>query len=104
MAPISQYRIASEANEIALARSAAPASISEGAEILVLGERGYDVAVKGTNGFVCLVAGLGTIISITPSSGTRRHAAPNLESHSRAFGSPPASHAHQMGLGRRIQD
>jgi hypothetical protein len=56
MAPISQYRIASEANEIALARSAAPASISDGAEVLVLGERGYDIAVKGTNGFVCLVA------------------------------------------------
>jgi len=56
MAPISQYRIAREADEIALARSAAPASISDGAEILVLGERGYEVAVKGTNGFVCLVA------------------------------------------------
>ena len=56
MAPISQYRIASAADEIALARSAAPGSVSDGAEILVLGERGYEVAVKGTNGFVCLVA------------------------------------------------
>jgi len=37
MAPISQYRIASAADEIALARSAAPASVSDGAEILVLG-------------------------------------------------------------------
>ncbi|MGH8282944.1 MAG: hypothetical protein ACRESE_03770 [Gammaproteobacteria bacterium] len=55
MAPIGQYRMASEADEIALARSAAPASISDHAEVLVLGERGYDIAVKGTNGFVCLV-------------------------------------------------
>lgn len=55
MAPIGQYRMASEADEIALARSAAPVSISSHAEVLVLGERGYVTAVKGTNGFVCLV-------------------------------------------------
>ncbi len=55
MVVISQYRMASEAKEIALARSAAPASISDHAEVLIFGERGYDIAVKGTNGFVCLV-------------------------------------------------
>jgi hypothetical protein len=55
MAPIEQYRMASRAEEIALARSAAPTSISGNAEILVLGEKGYETAVKGTNGFVCLV-------------------------------------------------
>jgi len=55
MAPISQYRMESRSEEIALARSAAPASISENAEILVLGDHGYETAVKGTNGFVCLV-------------------------------------------------
>jgi hypothetical protein len=55
MAPIEQYRIASRSDEIALARSAAPASISDDAEILVLGDRGYETAVKGKNGFVCLV-------------------------------------------------
>jgi len=55
MAPAQQYRIANKSEEIALARSAAPASISADAEILVLGDRGYEVAVPGKNGFVCLV-------------------------------------------------
>src|SRR5262249_56215267 len=55
MAPIEQYRMASAQEEIALARSAAPASISADAEVLVLGKRGYEVGVKGKNGFVCLV-------------------------------------------------
>lgn len=55
MAPVAQYMSASVAEEIALARSAAPASISAQAEIMVLGEHGYTVAVKGSNGFVCFV-------------------------------------------------
>ena len=55
MAPIEQYRIPSQPDEIALARSAAPASISKDAEVMVLGEHGYETVVKGTNGFVCLV-------------------------------------------------
>ena len=55
MAPVEQYRVASRSEEIALARSAAPASISGHAEVLVLGEHGYETAVKGKNGFVCLV-------------------------------------------------
>jgi hypothetical protein len=55
MAPIAQYRIASRAEEIALARSAAPPSISDHAQILVLGKRAYETAVKGSNGFACLV-------------------------------------------------
>lgn len=55
MAPLDQYLIASRGAEIGLARSAAPKSISSGAEILVLGRHGYETAVKGTNGFVCLV-------------------------------------------------
>jgi hypothetical protein len=55
MAPIEQYRMASRSEEIALARSAAPVSISGDAEILVLGDRGYETAVRGKNGFVCLV-------------------------------------------------
>lgn len=54
-APLEQYRSTSRADEIALARSAAPSSISSNAEVLVLGDRGYETAVKGTNGFVCLV-------------------------------------------------
>jgi hypothetical protein len=54
MAPIEQYRMPRDA-EIALARTAAPASISRDAEVLVLGEKNYETAVPGKNGFVCLV-------------------------------------------------
>ena len=54
MAPIDQYLMDRDA-EIALARSAAPASISRDATILVLGRKGYEKAVEGKNGFVCLV-------------------------------------------------
>ena len=54
-APLEQYRMASPAAEIALARSAAPAAISSQAEVLTLGARGYETAAKGQNGFVCLV-------------------------------------------------
>jgi hypothetical protein len=54
-APLDQYLISEKASEIVLARSAAPASISGGAEVLVLGRDGYTTAVKGGNGFVCLV-------------------------------------------------
>jgi hypothetical protein len=55
MAPPAQYLIADQNAEIALARSAAPPSISDHAEILVMGRQGYTTAVKGTNGFVCMV-------------------------------------------------
>ena len=55
MAPVEQYRIANREDEIALARSAAPPSISGDAEVLVLGSHGYETAVKGRNGFVCFV-------------------------------------------------
>ena len=55
MAPIEQYRIANRDAEIALARSAAPPSVSAAAEVLVLGGSGYETAVKGTNGYVCFV-------------------------------------------------
>jgi len=41
--------------EIALARSAAPKSISRDADVLVLGRHGFETAVKGKNGFVCIV-------------------------------------------------
>lgn len=55
MAPLNQYLIADRSAEVALARSAAPKAISDRAEILVMGQHGYETAVKGTNGFVCLV-------------------------------------------------
>jgi hypothetical protein len=55
MAPVEQYLAASASAEIALARTAAPPSVSADASVLVLGKRGYETAEKGKNGFVCLV-------------------------------------------------
>jgi hypothetical protein len=55
MAPIDQYLMTDQSAEIALARSAAPASISRDAEVLVLGRHGFETAAKGKNGFVCIV-------------------------------------------------
>jgi hypothetical protein len=55
MAPVEQYRVASVAEEVALARSAANVAVSRDAEVMVLGSHGYETASKGTNGFVCLV-------------------------------------------------
>jgi len=52
---LDQYLISDEKSEIALARSAAPGSISNGAEVMVLGREGYKTAMKGTNGFLCIV-------------------------------------------------
>src|SRR3984893_12509159 len=54
MASLDQYLMERNA-EIALARSAAPESISRDAETLVLGRHGYETAVKGKDGFVCVV-------------------------------------------------
>ncbi len=45
----------SEKEEITIARSAGPASVSAEASVWVLGEAGYKIAVEGTNGFNCLV-------------------------------------------------
>lgn len=55
MAPVDQYLMADQAAEIALARSAAPESVSRDAEVMVLGRHGYETAVQGKNGFVCIV-------------------------------------------------
>jgi hypothetical protein len=55
IAPIDRYLIADQNVEIALARSAAPPSISGDATIAVLKQRGYETVVKGKNGFVCIV-------------------------------------------------
>jgi len=54
MAPLTQY-LMPEGEEIALARTAAPKSISDQAEVMVLKKDGYVTAVKGSNGFMCLV-------------------------------------------------
>jgi len=55
MAPLDQYLMDRD-GEIALARSAAPESISRDAEVLVLGQKGYETVIKGKNGFICMVA------------------------------------------------
>jgi hypothetical protein len=54
MAPLEQY-LMPPGSEIALARSAAPAAISDKATVLTLDSHGYQTAVHGTNGFTCLV-------------------------------------------------
>ncbi len=56
MAPIEQYLMTDRDAEIALARTAAPDSISRDADVMVLGRHGFETAVKGKNGFVCVVA------------------------------------------------
>lgn len=53
-APLSQYMMPRDA-EIALAKSAAPDSISGRATIRVLTSSGFQVVHEGDNGFVCMV-------------------------------------------------
>jgi len=55
MASIEEYLMADRNAEVALARSAAPTTISGNASVLVLTRRGYETAITGKNGFVCLV-------------------------------------------------
>src|SRR3984885_14357354 len=55
MAPLNQYLMTDRNAEIAMARSAAPNSISHDARVLVLGPHGYETAVEGKNGFICVV-------------------------------------------------
>jgi hypothetical protein len=54
MAPLDEY-LADRDAEIALARSAAPAAISNDAAVAVLTRQGYQTAVEGKNGFLCFV-------------------------------------------------
>src|SRR5262245_58462953 len=52
--PLREYMMPRDA-EIALAKSAAPANISDNATIKVLTASGYEVVHQGNNGFVCIV-------------------------------------------------
>ncbi len=52
--PIAEYLMPRDA-EVALARSAAPASIADRATVKVLTASGYEVARQGDNGVVCMV-------------------------------------------------
>jgi hypothetical protein len=55
MAPVDRYLMSGRNAEIALARTAAPDTISDDATVMVLTRTGYRTAVAGSNGFVCLV-------------------------------------------------
>jgi hypothetical protein len=65
--PISEYMMPQDA-EIALARSAAPANVSDRATIKVLNESGYEVAIEGDNGFVCMVMRAWSAPTYTPAA------------------------------------
>jgi hypothetical protein len=54
MAPAQKYLLPAS-TEIAMARTAAPPSVSAHAQVLVLTNTGYAVAAKGDNGWVCFV-------------------------------------------------
>src|ERR1700679_639448 len=70
MAPLSRYLMPRDA-EISLARSAAPKSVSDDAEILILTESGFQTAAKGTNGFVYMPARSGSAVCDDPAFGDR---------------------------------
>ncbi len=63
--PLSEYMMPQDA-EIALARSAAPANVSDRATIKVLNESGFEVAIEGDNGFVCMVMRAWSAPTYTP--------------------------------------
>src|SRR6266567_226249 len=52
--PLAEYLMTRD-TEIELARSAAPAAISDRATIKILTKAGYEVAREGNNGVVCMV-------------------------------------------------
>jgi hypothetical protein len=55
LAAIDQYLMTDRNAEIALARSAAPGTMSREAKLLILGRHGYETGVEGKNGWVCVV-------------------------------------------------
>ncbi len=59
MAPIAKYMMP-RAAEIAMARSAAPPSLSAHAGVMVMIRTGYEVVDKGTNGWMCVVGRMWT--------------------------------------------
>jgi hypothetical protein len=63
--PLREYLMPRDA-EIRLAKSAAPANITDGATIKVLTPSGYQVAHEGQNGFVCMVMRGWTAPTYTP--------------------------------------
>jgi hypothetical protein len=76
MALLDQYLIPDENAEIALARSAAPASISDAAEVMVLRRDGYATAVKGANVVPALSSDHGRTRAMRRTSGIPKCAPP----------------------------
>jgi hypothetical protein len=64
--PLSEYLMPQDA-EVALARSAAPPSVSDRATIKVLTKSGYEVTHQGDNGSVCLVMRAFSAPTYTPA-------------------------------------
>jgi hypothetical protein len=54
-ASLAPFLADTKADEMALALTAAPRSISSHADLMTLGRSGYELARKGDNGFVCMV-------------------------------------------------
>jgi hypothetical protein len=71
MAPIERY-LMDRTEEITLAQSAAPDSISRDATILILGRQGYETAVQGKTVSSAWWDGGGEQHSTGTNSGTRR--------------------------------
>jgi hypothetical protein len=76
MAPLEQYLMPKDA-EIALARSAAPASIADDATVMVLERQGYTTAVQGKNGFMCYVERSWAKVTDAPDFWNPKMRAPN---------------------------
>lgn len=64
--PLAEYLMPRDA-EIALARSAAPANISDRATIKVLTSSGFQMVRQGSNGFVCMVMRAWSAPTYTPA-------------------------------------
>jgi hypothetical protein len=103
MAPLDQYLIPDMNSEIALARSAAPPSISDAAEVMVLGPQGYTSAVKGTNGFLCIVERSWGAATDEPEFWNPKVRSHLLQSSGRNHLRTHLSHEDQIGVGRKIQ-
>jgi hypothetical protein len=65
--PLSEYMMPQDA-EIALARSAAPANVSDHATIKIFSESGFEVGIEGDNGFVCMVMRAWSAPTFTPEA------------------------------------
>ena len=102
MAPLDQYLMDRDA-EIALARSAAPESISGDAEVMVLGRHGYETAVKGKNGFVCIVERSWTAPIDDPSFGIPRCGARTASTRRLRESTPNRHQEDSVGACRTIE-